>query len=172
MDRLTTLEKIQMWIKPLLPLALLTLVGCASVVNDSVQPIKLETKTSAGDAVSGAECKMTNDYGTTVAKSGDTVQIHRSGKDLDIVCTHPNNPDAVARAVSRANAGMWGNVILGGGIGAIIDHNKGTAYTYPTWVQLVFGKTLVFDRSNEKDNEPVLGKEPEAKEPERVVGEK
>jgi hypothetical protein len=171
-DRLTTLEKIQMWIKPLLPLALLTLVGCASVVNDSVQPIKLETKTSAGDAVSGAECKMTNDYGTTVAKSGDTVQIHRSGKDLDIVCTHPNNPDAVARAVSRANAGMWGNVILGGGIGAIIDHNKGTAYTYPTWVQLVFGKTLVFDRSNEKDNEPVLGKEPEAKEPERVVGEK
>jgi hypothetical protein len=46
------------------------------------------------------------------------------------------------------------------GLGAIIDHNKGTAYTYPTWVQLVFGKTLVFDRSAEKDGQPVMGAEP------------
>ena len=51
-------------------------------------------------------------------------------------------------------------IILGGGIGAIIDHNKGTAYTYPTWIQLVPGKTLVFDRSDEKEGEPVQGKEP------------
>ena len=57
-------------------------------------------------------------------------------------------------------AGMAGNIIFGGGIGAIIDHNKGTAYTYPTWVQLVFGKTLVFDRSAEKDGQPVMGTEP------------
>jgi hypothetical protein len=65
-----------------------------------------------------------------------------------------------ARAISRANSGMWGNVILGGGIGAIIDHNKGTAYTYPTWVQLIFGKTMVFDRSAEKEGMPTLGVEP------------
>jgi hypothetical protein len=35
----------------------------------------------------------------------------------------------VGRAISRANAGMAGNIIFGGGIGAIIDHNKGTAYS-------------------------------------------
>ena len=55
---------------------------------------------------------------------------------------------------------MAGNIILGGGIGAIIDHNKGTAYTYPTWMQLVFGQTLVFDRSDEKDGQPVQGRAP------------
>ena len=44
---------------------------------------------------------------------------------------------------------------------SIIDHNKGTAYTYPTWIQLVFGKTLVFDRSDEKDGQPVQGRAPE-----------
>ena len=59
--------------------------------------------------------------------------------------------------ISRANAGLAGNIIFGGGIGAIIDHNKGTAYTYPTWVQLVFGQTLVFDRSTEKEGTPVTG---------------
>ena len=78
---------------------------------------------------------------------------------MDITCKHSDNPTASARAISRANMGLAGNILIGGGIGAIIDHSKGTAYTYPTWIQLVFGKTLVFDRSEEKDGLPVQGKE-------------
>lgn len=140
----------------------LGMAGCASVVNDSTHPMKVETKTAAGQMVSGADCRLTNDYGTVSVKSGDTTQVRRSSKDMDVVCKHPDNPDALARAISRANAGMFGNIILGGGIGAIIDHNKGTAYTYPTWIQLVFGKTLVFDRSAEKEGQPTLGTEPTA----------
>ena len=137
----------------------LAFTGCASVVNDSTHPMKVETRTEAGQTVAGADCKLTNDYGVTSVKSGDTAQVRRSSKDLDIVCKHPDNPDASARAISRANAGMFGNIIIGGGIGAIIDHSKGTAYTYPTWVQLVFGKTLVFDRNAEKEGKPALGLE-------------
>lgn len=132
----------------------LALTGCASVVNETNHPMRVETKTSTGELITGADCKLTNDYGTVSGKSGDTLQVRRSSKDLDIVCVHPSNPDASARAISRANAGMWGNIVLGGGIGAIIDHNKGTAYTYPTWVQLVFGKALVFDRSGEQNGLP------------------
>ncbi|WP_326535967.1 hypothetical protein [Pseudorhodoferax sp.] len=144
--------------RPILILsACLAATGCASVVNDSTHPIKVETKTEAGQVVTGADCKLTNDYGSTPVKSGETTQVRRSSKDLDIVCKHPDNPDATARAISRANAGMFGNIILGGGIGAIIDHNKGTAYTYPTWVQLVYGQMLVFDRSAEKDGTPTPG---------------
>lgn len=121
--------------------------------------MKVETKTQSGELVSGAECRLSNDYGTVTMRSGDTTQVRRSGKDLDIVCKDPKNPDASARAISRANSGMWGNALIGGGVGAIIDHNKGTAYTYPTWVQMVFGKTLVFDRSAEKEGQPTPGKE-------------
>jgi hypothetical protein len=135
----------------------LALTGCASVVNDTTQPMKIDTKNDKGELVSGAECSVTNDYGTTAVKSGVTSQVRRSGKDLDIVCKDPRHPDAVGRGISRANAGLAGNIIFGGGIGAIIDHNKGTAYTYPTWVQLVFGQTLVFDRSTEKEGTPVTG---------------
>lgn len=146
--------------KAIIAVGLLGLTGCASIVNDSTQPMKLETKTEAGTMVPGADCKISNDYGTISAKSGDTTTVRRSSKDLDIVCTHPQNPQASARAISRANAGLAGNILLGGGIGAIIDHNKGTAYTYPTWVQLVFGQSLVFDRSAEKEGQPVLGTQP------------
>jgi hypothetical protein len=142
--------------------AVLALTGCASVVNDTSHPIKVETLTPQGQAVAGAECKLSNDYGSSTMKSGDTAPVRRSSKDLDIVCKHPDNPDATARGISRANGGMFGNIILGGGVGAIIDHNKGTAYTYPTWVQLVFGKALVFDRSNEKEGTPAKPTEPAA----------
>jgi hypothetical protein len=138
----------------------LAMTGCASIVNETTHPMKIETAKADGSTVDGAECKLVNDYGTATARSGETSQVRRSNKDLDITCRHPDNPDAVARAISRANAGLAGNIIFGGGIGAIIDHNKGTAYTYPTWIRLVFGKTLVFDRSNEKEGQPVLGTEP------------
>jgi len=132
--------------------AALATVGCASIVNDTTHPMKVETLTEQGTAVAGAECTMTNDYGSFNVKSGGTSPIRRSGQDLDVVCKHPENPDARARVISRANAGLAGNIIFGGGIGAIIDHSKGTAYTYPTWIQLVFGKSLVFDRSADKDD--------------------
>ena len=139
--------------------ACIAATGCASVVNDSTHPVKVETKTQAGQLVVGADCKLSNDYGSVSMKSGDTTPVRRSSKDLDIICKHPDNPEAVARAISRVNAGMFGNIIIGGGIGAIIDHTKGTAYTYPTWVQLVFGKTLVIDRNDEKDGKPAVGVE-------------
>ena len=131
--------------------------GCASIVNESNQPIKVETLKADGAEVKGAECRLSNDYGTVNLKSGEQGLVHRSSKDLDIVCVDPANPDAKARAISRANGGMFGNILFGGGIGAIIDHNKGTAYTYPTWVQLQYGKTLVFDRRDEKEGAAVAG---------------
>jgi hypothetical protein len=132
-----------------------SLAGCATVMNSSTQTIKLETKTAENTIVTGAECKISNDYGSVPVKSGDSATVRRSSDDLDIVCKHPDNPDATARAVSRVNGGMFGNIIFGGVIGAVIDHSKGTAYTYPTWIQLVFGKALTFDRDAEKSGQPV-----------------
>lgn len=134
--------------------------GCATIMNDSSQAIRVETKTANGTLVTGADCTLKNDYGTVSLKSGDSVSVHRSSADLDVVCKDPANPDANARAISRANAGLAGNILIGGGIGAIIDHSKGTAYTYPTWIQLVFGKTMIFDRRAEQDGMPLQGTEP------------
>jgi uncharacterized protein YceK len=131
------------------------LSGCASVVNDKTHPIKIETKTESGEMVTGADCTLKNDKASSTAKSGDTTNVRRSNADLEVSCKHPANPEATAKAISRVNGGMFGNILLGGGIGAIIDHNTGNAYTYPAWIQLIFGRTLTFDRRNEKENEPV-----------------
>jgi uncharacterized protein YceK len=135
--------------------AAVLLSGCASVVNDKTHPMKIETKTEAGELVTGADCTMTNDKASSTVKSGEIANVRRSNTDLEITCKHPAKSDAIAKAISRVNGGMFGNIILGGGIGAVIDHNTGSAYTYPSWVQLIFGQTLTFDRHNEKENQPV-----------------
>jgi len=68
-----------------------------------------------------------------------------------VVCKYPDTADAKGTAISRVNAGMFGNILIGGGIGAVVDH----ACTYPGWLQLVFGRALVFDRRDEKEGQPV-----------------
>ncbi|MEK0417054.1 MAG: hypothetical protein RI949_1060 [Pseudomonadota bacterium] len=143
------------------PCVVALLSGCASVMNETTQPMKIETRNADGSYVVGVECRISNDFGVLTSHSGDTAMVRRSSMDLDIVCKHPNSSadNATARAISRANAGLAAN-FLNAGVGIIVDHKKGTAYTYPTWVRLTFGKTLVFDRAQEKEGRPVEGTEP------------
>ena len=129
-------------------------------MNDSTHPLKIETKTQEGTIVSGAQCTVTSEYGALSARSGESVQVRRASQDLDISCKDPTQPEAKGRLISRANSGMLGNIIIGGVVGAIIDHSKGTGYTYPTWIQLVFGRMLVFDRADEEQGKPVPGQDP------------
>jgi len=135
----------------------MSLVGCASVMNDVTHGVRIDTKTAAGEKIDGAECVASNDSGSTTMKSGTIQAIRRSSKDLEIKCTQKGQPDATGRATSRANAGLAGNIIVGGVIGAVIDHNRGTAYTYPTWIEMVFGQSLVFDRAFEKEGTVLKG---------------
>ena len=135
----------------------MSLVGCASVMNDVTNGMRIDTKTQAGETIQGAECVVSNDYGSTTIKSGSIQAVRRSSKDLDITCTQQGQANATGKAISRANGGMAGNIILGGVIGAVVDHNRGTAYTYPTWIEMIFGQSLVFDRATEKEGTIVKG---------------
>lgn len=125
--------------------------GCASVTKGTTHSLRIETETANGQEVSDADCSLTNDQGTIRALSGQSSPVRRSSKDLEIACSSPGLPDATARLVSRANAGLAGNILIGGGIGALVDHNTGAAYTYPSWVRLVFGQFAVFDRRDERE---------------------
>lgn len=137
----------------------LTLSACASITGDTVQSIRIETRLADGTEVKDADCELFNEHGSFRAKSPGGVTVRRSSTDLNITCRKDALPDAEGRAVSRANGGMWGNIIFGGGVGAIIDHNKGTAYTYPQWIQVIFGKIMGFDRSDDQDGQPSLARE-------------
>ena len=137
--------------------ACMAATGCASIMNDTNAPIRFETLNAAGVEIKDAECKLENDYGQQTFKTPATVSVRRSSKDLQITCVKTGEVDGRGVAISRANGGLAGNILIGGGIGAIIDHNKGTAYTYPQWVQVVMGKLLTFDRRADNEGQPNKG---------------
>ena len=74
----------------------------------------------------------TNEGGTFVLKTND-------GKKAGL-------QDGLVKAVSRARGSMWGNIVFGGGVGALIDHSKGTGYAYPDQIQVIMGKSRTLDR--------------------------
>lgn len=133
------------------------LAGCASVTHGTSQTVTIDTLTVDGKAVEGAECSVANDKSETVALSGSSVQVRRSGATLNIECTQPGYAPASGQATSRVNTGMVGNVLIGGLIGAAIDSGTGAGFNYPNWIQLVFGEVRTFDRSAQVGDQPLAG---------------
>jgi hypothetical protein len=66
--------------------------------------------------------------------------VHRSNKDLQVICKKTGVDVGSANVVSRTKGNMFGNIILGGGVGAIIDHNNGSAYEYPALIKIFMGR--------------------------------
>lgn len=124
--------------------------GCASLTQGTTHAVRIDTVTASGLPVAGADCTFSNDHGSGTGKSGSAVPVRRSGSDLEVTCTAPGEPEAKGRLVSRPNAGFAGNLfMLGGAIGALVDHVSGAAYDYPSWVRLMFGETVVYDQRDE-----------------------
>lgn len=131
--------------------------GCASVTHGTTQAVKVDTVTASGEPVPDAECQLTNDKGSALVRSGQATQVRRSGANLMIQCTADGQAPAHGQATSRVNAGMVGNIVVGGLIGAAIDSGTGAGYNYPTWMRLVFGEMRDYDRNQQSGDEVVAG---------------
>ncbi len=136
----------------LVSLMAINMVGCASITTDTFQSIQVTTEDQSQQIVQNANCTLKNKRGEWQVQTQGSIEVHKSSDNLLVKCSKDGMKDGLGTLISRANAGMWGNILIGGGIGAIIDHSKGTAYTYPTWVKIIMGDNLTYDRSEqEKD---------------------
>jgi hypothetical protein len=122
-------------------------IGCATITSNEIQPVSVTTKDDKGQYLEKAKCTLRNDKGAWDTESPAFVQVRRSSEDLLVECKKEGQPSGSLRAISRAAGGMWGNIIFGGGIGAIIDHSKGTGYNYPDTLLVKMGESAVVDRS-------------------------
>jgi hypothetical protein len=134
--------------------------GCASITGSEMQPVTLSTKSVGGQAVEKAKCTLKNDKGAWEVTSPGVVSVHRSAEDLMVECKSEGFGDGFLRAISRAAAGMWGNIIFGGGIGAIIDHNKGNGYDYPNDLPVKMGESVVVDKRTEAQVQQAAAQNP------------
>jgi hypothetical protein len=123
--------------------------GCSTLTGEGTsQNLSVMTYTTDNKDLVGATCEMKNDEGTWTAVTPATVMVHRSNKDLLVKCTKSGFADARANVVSKTKANMWGNIIFGGGIGAIVDHNNGSAYLYPPVLKLTMGEEKTIQESS------------------------
>ena len=135
-------------------LAASLLSGCASITGSELQLLSLQAWDKDGAPVAGADCKLSNDKGTWYAKPPASPTVTRSAEDLTVNCEAAGQAPGTVRAISRANAGMAGNILFGGLVGVMIDHNRGTAYDYPSTISVVFGASKVIDKNDESGASP------------------
>lgn len=121
--------------------------GCSSLTQSDSQSLSL-TATYQGKPVE-PDCKLTNDRGVWDAKAPANVNVRKSNEDLSVTCKKDGMPDGLLKAISRAAGSMFGNIILGGGIGAMIDHTNGRGYDYPNQLPVKMGESVVVDKRGE-----------------------
>lgn len=129
------------------PVEALPEASCSTITQESTEVLSL-TATHQGQPVD-AECALVNDKGSWNARSPSNVTVRKSNKDLNVTCKKEGMPEGPLKAISRAAGSMFGNIIFGGGIGAIIDHNKGTGYDYPVQLPVKMGESVVVDKKAE-----------------------
>lgn len=119
--------------------------GCASVSGGNVQKMYVQAQTQAGAVVTGADCTLSNDKGAwRITAPGDT-SIVRSNKRMEVKCDKQPLPQGVVSVESATRGAMYGNLILGGVVGAVIDHNSGAAYEYPEMIKVTMGRIVSMD---------------------------
>jgi hypothetical protein len=114
-----------------LPLCLLAgLSGCADIIDGSTQVVSVQTTGAAGE-IDGVQCALNNKKGTWQVTSPGSVTVHRGSEPLGVSCTKNGYAPATEQVASSTNNYVFGNVLLGGGVGATVDTVSGAAWKYP-----------------------------------------
>lgn len=139
-----------------------TLIGCASITGTTGQSVSIETLDKGGKSVAGASCELTNSKGKWFINTPGTVAIRRSNDDMSILCKKDGLDPGLATVVSDTKGMMWGNILVGGGIGALVDHNTGAAYEYPVLIQIMMGSNIKIEPPKPKQDDSAVTATPAA----------
>jgi phosphoketolase len=79
---------------------------------------------------------MTNDKGKWSVVTPGSAEVQKSYEDLLVTCTNASST-GTGSFQSRNNNNVWGNLLIGGGIGYVIDSSSGAGFNYPEAVTIV-----------------------------------
>ena len=99
---------------------------CSTIVDDSHLPINLSFSDN-----SGGQCNLRNKRESYIAQNPSSILVRRSDDPLVYDCTTEDGRKANGSNMSAVRKTMAGNIIFGGGIGAIIDANNDMQREYP-----------------------------------------
>lgn len=107
--------------------SLLSLTGCASISGGLSQPVAISTPKKQG-----IHCILENSKGKWEINSTPGIAtVRRAYGNLEISCIRKGYPRMTASIPSSTRPIVFGNILLGGIIGAAVDIANGAAYEYP-----------------------------------------
>lgn len=128
-------------------LAVIVLAGCSTITTGTTQPFAVKTA-----QLEGAKCELVDSKNTrwVVSDTPATVEITKGDGPLTVTCSKTGYKTAKV-IVEEGFAGMTaGNILIGGGIGIIVDAASGAAQEYPDEV-LVWMEPNTWKSSSEKE---------------------
>lgn len=118
-------------------LSILSLTSCASITTGQNQSVSVATP-----GQHGATCSLTNDSGKWFVNSTPgSVTVKRSYSDLTVHCKKAGT-SGTRIIQSKTKAMAFGNLIAGGVIGGAVDVGTGSAYDYPTSIDVPLNHKL------------------------------
>ena len=114
-------------------LALVALLpACATVVEGTSDNVTLSTTPA------GATCTVDRDGErvAAVAATPASVRVSKSRHDLNVTCTKEGYQPATTAASSRFTGATFGNLLVGGVGGVVVDAASGANNRYPSEVKL------------------------------------
>lgn len=145
--------------KKLLLAAVMLLPACSTITTGTSQPFAVKTA-----EVDGAKCELVDskDARWVIPETPGTVEITKGDGPLSVTCSKAGYHDGEL-LVEEQFAGMTaGNILLGGGVGIIVDAASGAAQEYPDEV-LVWMEPKSFSSKAEKEAWHAAKEEYEAK---------
>jgi hypothetical protein len=109
-----------------------SLSACASIVEGSSQNVAINTTPT------GCQCKVEREGEllATVPLTPASVHIDKSKNDIMVTCSKDGYETAMLMYSPEFVGTTFGNILLGGGIGAIVDAGTGANYIYPSQITL------------------------------------
>jgi hypothetical protein len=143
--------------------------GCATIVSGTSQSILVDTP-----HLKEASCRLTDSSGNnySLASTPGFVTVQKGDGPMSIVCEKKGYEDGVLSVEEMVVGSTFGNILLGGGIGILVDAASGAAQEYPPTI-VVWMKPYIFASKTEEEkwhddkkkyDEAVIKKEKELNE--------
>jgi len=107
------------------------LTGCASVIGGTSDSITVNSNPP------GAVCNLmqnNRNIGQVTTPGGITVK--KTKHDIHVTCTKEGYQTASGYLNSDIESSTWGNIILGGGVGWVVDSAAGADNDYPDYITI------------------------------------
>lgn len=108
------------------------LSGCATIVSGTGQSLTVVTE----KGIDGANCELTDKKGGKwyVPHTPGTATVRKGDGPMTIVCKKDGFKTSTLMLEESVTGATFGNIILGGGIGILVDAASGAAQQYPDQV--------------------------------------